>query len=76
MDRIDPIAPDHTVARVELTYLTPLEREREKERRERERRRRQAQTPSPATPQTAPEPLETGPQNPSARLGARLDVRG
>ena len=41
MDRIDPIAPDRTVPRVEPTYLTPLEREREKERRERERRRRQ-----------------------------------
>jgi hypothetical protein len=41
MDRIDPIAPDRTVPRVDLTYLTPLEREREKERRERERRRRQ-----------------------------------
>ena len=41
MDRIDPIAPDRSVKRVDLTYLTPLEREREKERRERERRRRQ-----------------------------------
>jgi hypothetical protein len=41
VDRIDPIAPDRTVQRVDLTYLTPLEREREKERRERERKRRQ-----------------------------------
>ena len=76
MDRIDPIAPDRSVQRIALTHLTPLEREREKERRERERRRRQAQTPAPATPQTAPDPGQTGPQNPSARLGARLDVRG
>jgi hypothetical protein len=47
VDRIDPIAPDRTVRRVDLTYLTPLEREREKERRERERRRREdaAETP-------------------------------
>ena len=28
MDRIDPIAPDRSVPRVDLTYLTPLERER------------------------------------------------
>jgi hypothetical protein len=42
---VDPILPifssDRTVPAVELTRLTPLEREREKQRRERERRRRQ-----------------------------------
>ena len=51
MDRIDPIAPDRSVQRVDLTYLTPLEREREKERRERERRRREnAPQKRPAAP--------------------------
>jgi hypothetical protein len=43
VERIDPIAPDRSVQRVDLTYLTPLEREREKERRERERERRRRQ---------------------------------
>ena len=47
MDRIDPIAPDRSVPRVDLTYLTPLEREREKERRERERKRRQSPEKTP-----------------------------
>jgi hypothetical protein len=28
VDRIDPIAPDRSVQRVDLTYLTPLERRR------------------------------------------------
>jgi hypothetical protein len=42
VDRIEPIAPDRSVPRVDLTYLTPLEREQEKQRRERERKRRQA----------------------------------
>ena len=53
MDRIDPIAPDRSVQRVDLTYLTPLEREREQERRERERERRRRQNPPqnrPAAP--------------------------
>jgi hypothetical protein len=53
VDRIDPIAPDRSVQRVDLTYLTPLEREREKERRERERERRRRQNPPehrPAAP--------------------------
>jgi hypothetical protein len=40
-DRIEPIGPDRRVQPVELTILTPLEREEEKQRRERERRRRQ-----------------------------------
>ena len=57
MDRIDPIAPDRTVPRVDLTYLTPLEREREKERRERERRRRQE---AAGTPRTRPDGPESG----------------
>jgi hypothetical protein len=47
MERIEPIRSDRTVARVELTRLTPLEREQERQRRERERRRR----PRPAPPE-------------------------
>jgi hypothetical protein len=44
---VDPIRPvslpaDRTVPAVELTRLTPLEREQEKQRRERERRRRRS----------------------------------
>jgi hypothetical protein len=39
-DRIEPIGPDRRVQPVELTILTPVEREEEKQRRERERRRR------------------------------------
>jgi hypothetical protein len=42
---VDPLRPvaraERAVPAVELTRLTPLEREREKQRRERERRRRQ-----------------------------------
>jgi len=57
VDRIDPIAPDRSVPRVDLTYLTPLEREREKERRERERRRRQ---PPGKTPRNRPEEPNSG----------------
>ena len=52
MDRIDPIAPDRSVQRVDLTYLTPIEREREKERRERERKRREKESPSRAQPRS------------------------
>jgi hypothetical protein len=63
VDRIDPIAPDRSVQRVDLTYLTPLEREREKERRERERERRRRQNP----PAGRPAPPEDG--------SAGLDVR-
>jgi hypothetical protein len=58
VDRIDPIAPDRSVQRVDLTYLTPLEREREKERRERERERRRRQNPPAGRP---PAPSEDGP---------------
>jgi hypothetical protein len=54
VDRIDPIAPDRSVQRVDLTYLTPLEREREKERRERERKRREND------PQKRPAPRSEG----------------
>jgi hypothetical protein len=64
VDRIDPIAPDRSVQRVDLTYLTPLEREREKERRERERERRRRQNP----PQNRPAP-------PSEDSSGGLDVR-
>ena len=43
MDPIQPIArSDRSVQPVDLTRLSPLEREREKQRRERERQRRQA----------------------------------
>ena len=49
MERIEPIRSDRTVARVELTRLTPIEREQERQRRERERekRRRQASQDRP-----------------------------
>jgi hypothetical protein len=54
IDPLRPVAPtERTVPAVELTRLTPLEREREKQRRERERKRRHtaSQTPEkPATP--------------------------
>lgn len=47
MERIEPIRSDRTVPRVELTRLTPLEREQERQRREREReRRRRADRPT------------------------------
>ncbi len=55
MDRIDPIAPDRTVPRVDLAYLTPLEREREDERRERERRRRQEASQTPPNRRDRPD---------------------
>jgi hypothetical protein len=42
VDPIRPIGPSHrTVQPVELTRLTPLEREQEKERREQARKRRE-----------------------------------
>jgi hypothetical protein len=63
MDRIDPIAPDRSVQRVDPTYLTPLEREREKERRERERRRR--------APQTARKPQQGDVSGPPSGLDVR-----
>jgi hypothetical protein len=59
VERIEPITPDRTVQRVELTRLTPVEREQERRRRERERRRR------------APEP----PQDPPKAGGSGIDVR-
>jgi hypothetical protein len=49
VDRIEPIAPDRSVKPVDLTYLTPLERESEKERRERERERRRRAAQNRAT---------------------------
>jgi len=47
MERIEPIGRDRSVQKVELTVLTPVEREQEKQRRERERekRRRSPQEP-------------------------------
>ena len=65
MDRIDPIAPDRSVQRVDLTYLTPLEREREKERRERERERRKR------APQGPREPRQDGESAPSGGIDVR-----
>jgi hypothetical protein len=51
MDPLRPIAPtERTVPAVELTILTPLEREREKQRRERQRKRRQAAAQAPGKP--------------------------
>jgi hypothetical protein len=57
VDRVDPIAPDRTVPRVELTHLKPLERERERQRRERERKRRQDAAPKP---KDRPDPPNSG----------------
>jgi hypothetical protein len=46
-DPIRPISPsDRSVPPVDLTILTPLEREQEKQRRERERRRRAQSRPN------------------------------
>jgi hypothetical protein len=72
VDPIQPIAPDRSVQRVDLTYLTPLEREREKQRREERRRRQNA-------PQAAPEGTgETPADSPSNRgvePNSGIDVR-
>lgn len=68
MDPIQPIAPDRSVPRVELTYLTPLEREREKQRRERERERRRRE-PAPGRAG------ETTPSNDGAEPNSGIDVR-
>jgi hypothetical protein len=51
-DRIEPIGPDRRVQPVELTILTPVEREEEKQRRERQRQRRRK---APQEPQKRPE---------------------
>jgi len=62
VDRIEPIAPDRSVPRIDPTYLTPLEREREKERREQRRRRERP----PAKPR------EDGSAEPNSRLDVRV----
>jgi len=49
-DRIEPIGPDRRVQPVELTILTPVEREQERQRRERERQRRQKASKGPDKP--------------------------
>jgi hypothetical protein len=61
-DPIRPISPsDRTVPPVDLTILTPLEREQDKQRRERERQRRQkAARTTPETPQNRPEEPNSG----------------
>jgi hypothetical protein len=69
-DRIDPVDPDRSVARVQALHLTPVERELERERRERARRdraRREAAS-APASPAADPVP-DPGPERP------RIDVR-
>jgi hypothetical protein len=62
VDPIQPIGPDRSVPRVELTYLSPLERERDKQRRERERRRRQAPAREP----------ENRPDEPNSGIDVRV----
>jgi hypothetical protein len=47
MERIEPIRGDRTVQPVELTRLTPVEREQERQRRERERERRRKAAQAP-----------------------------
>jgi hypothetical protein len=61
MERIEPITGDRTVQSVELTRLTPVEREQEKQRRERERERRRK-----GQPRT---------QEPRSEGGSGIDVR-
>ena len=62
MERIEPIArSDRTVQPVELTRLTPLEREQERQRRERERERRRKAQPRA--------------QKPPSEGGSGIDVR-
>jgi hypothetical protein len=62
MDPIWPIArSDRAVQAVDLSRLTPLEREREKQRREQERKRRQK----------ASEPRPSGDDGPSGGLDVR-----
>jgi len=50
VERLEPIDPDRRVQRVDLTYLTPIEREQEKQRREREREKRRKAQPRPQEP--------------------------
>ena len=50
MERIEPIGPDRSVARVDFTRLTPVEREQERERREQERKRRRKAPQAPQEP--------------------------
>jgi hypothetical protein len=57
MERIEPIGRDPSVTTVELTRLTPLEREEERKRRERERERRRR---APQTPQNPPQDGHSG----------------
>ncbi len=52
MERIEPIGRDRSVQRVELTILTPVDREREKQRRERERERRRRGRSQPQEPRS------------------------
>ena len=59
MERIEPVGPDRSVARVDFTRLTPVEREQERQRREREREKRRRQAPQ--------EPPQDG--------GSGIDVR-
>jgi hypothetical protein len=63
VDSIPPIRDvDRTVPAVELTHLTPVEREQEKQRRERERRRRKP----PA------EPRQSGDDGPFSGIDVRV----
>jgi len=50
MERIEPIAGDRSVERIEPPRLAPVERERERQRRERERERRRGARPRPQSP--------------------------
>jgi len=59
MERIEPVGPDRSVARVDFTRLTPVEREQERQRREREREKRRRQAP----------------QEPPQEGGSGIDVR-
>jgi hypothetical protein len=66
IDPLREVSPtDRTVPAVELTILTPLEREREKQRREHERRRRQAS-------RTASEPRNDAGDEPFSGIDVRV----
>jgi hypothetical protein len=69
-DRIDPVDADRSVARVQATVLTPVERELERERRERARRDRERREAAAAAEDRRPDPA------PEAAVDRpRIDVR-
>jgi hypothetical protein len=69
-DPIRPISPaDRSVKPVDLTILTPLEREQERQRRERERQRRARDLKHP---QDARETPQDRPDEPNSGIDVRV----